>query len=77
MDINWHSENLSLETKISRSYKSTQNVRRFFKEYTSKDVHFSREFMAWMKSNTGKTLKRLLITTKHNNVYDLLSRRRD
>jgi hypothetical protein len=57
VDINWHSEPLTLETKITRSYKTTQNVRRFFKAHTDEEIHFSREFMAWMKSNVGKTLQ--------------------
>lgn len=57
MDVNWHSEPLSLDTKITGSYKSTQNVRRFLKAHTGEDFHFTREFMAWMKSNTSKTLR--------------------
>ncbi len=54
--IDWHKEPLSLETVITDSYKNTQNVKRFLKEHFGDDFHFSREFMAFMKKNTGKTL---------------------
>ena len=56
MDLDWHSAILSLHTKISGSYKTTQNVRRFFQQHIGKEIHFSREFMAWMRANTGKSL---------------------
>lgn len=55
--MDWHKEPLSLDTRITDTYKTTQNVRRFFKEKTGKDVHFSSEFMAWMKANVGKSLR--------------------
>ena len=55
-DFNWHADELTLETTITENYKTTQNVRRFFKKQCGEDFHFSREMMAWMKANTGKTL---------------------
>lgn len=54
--FDWHSEALSLETVITDSYKNGQNVRHFFKEHAGEGFRFNIEFMAWMKSNTGKTL---------------------
>ena len=57
MAIDWHKEPLTLQTKITSSYKTTQNIRRFFKQHAGTEVHFSRAFMQWMKTNTGKTLE--------------------
>lgn len=54
--LDWHSDKLDLATLIDKNYKSTQNVRRFFKLHLGNDFHFNRSFMAWMKENSGKTL---------------------
>ncbi|MEW7007845.1 DUF6434 domain-containing protein [Lentilitoribacter sp. EG35] len=54
--FDWHSEVLTAETQITDSYKNTQNVRRFFKEHVGASFKFNIEFMAWMKSNIGRTL---------------------
>jgi hypothetical protein len=54
--FDWHSEKLSLDTIITDSYKNSQNVRRFFKLHCGEKFHFSIPFMAFMKSNVGKTL---------------------
>lgn len=54
--FDWHSEDLSPETVITDSYKNTQNVRRFFRTYAGENFKFNIAFMAWMKSNVGKTL---------------------
>jgi GNAT superfamily N-acetyltransferase len=56
MKFDWHKNELTSETKITENYKTTQNVRRFLKKHFGEDFHFSREMMAWMKSNAGKTL---------------------
>jgi hypothetical protein len=58
--FDWHSANLSLETRITKSYKNTQNVRRFFKRHLGDHFHFDRPFMQWMKASEGKTLKTAL-----------------
>lgn len=55
-DFDWHSEALSAKTKITDSYKNTQNVRRFFIDHIGPHFKFNITFMAWMKSNVGKTL---------------------
>ena len=52
IDINWHSHILTLETTITKSYKNTQNVRRFFRLHLGDDFHFNREFMAWIKADS-------------------------
>ena len=56
-NFNWHSEQLTLETLITDSYKNTQNVRRFFQEHCNKKFSFNIAFMVWMKANAGKTLQ--------------------
>ncbi|MEP5152601.1 DUF6434 domain-containing protein [Planktotalea sp.] len=54
--FDWHAEVLSPETIITNSYKSTQNVRRFFTSELGANFKFNIEFMAWFKANEGKTL---------------------
>jgi hypothetical protein len=54
--FDWHCEELTLETVITDSYKNSQNVRRFFQKNCSQKFHFNFAFMAWMRSNVGKTL---------------------
>jgi GNAT superfamily N-acetyltransferase len=56
MEFDWHKDALTSDTKITENYKTTQNVRRFFKKQFGEDFHFSREMMAWMRMNAGKTL---------------------
>ncbi|MEM6386635.1 MAG: DUF6434 domain-containing protein [Pseudomonadota bacterium] len=54
--FDWHSATLTPETIITDSYKNSQNVRRFFKAQLGDGFKFNIAFMAWMRSNTGKTL---------------------
>ncbi len=54
--FDWHKEILTAETVITDSYKSSQNVRRFFQAHADPKFKFNIEFMAWMKANIGKTL---------------------
>ncbi|MGM9479427.1 DUF6434 domain-containing protein [Pedobacter sp. GSP4] len=55
--FDWHSEPLNNETVITKSYKNTQNVRRYFQSHFGADWKNNRTFMAWFKLNVGKTLK--------------------
>lgn len=54
--FDWKTEILTLDTVITDSYKSTQNVRRFMTEHVGKHFSFNIEFMRWMKTNIGRTL---------------------
>lgn len=56
-DIDWHSAPLTPDTRITPSYRNTQNVRRFFKAQLGDDFKFNRPFMAWLKTADGKTLR--------------------
>jgi hypothetical protein len=62
--FDWHGAPLSLGTRITDDYKSTQNVRRFFKAQLGDHFHFTVEFMAWMKNGSGKTLKAAVLEWK-------------
>ncbi|EDQ32043.2 hypothetical protein HPDFL43_02999 [Hoeflea phototrophica DFL-43] len=52
----WHSDPITSDTLIDGGYKTTQNVRRFFKAQIGDHFKFDRAFMAWMKSRQGATM---------------------
>jgi hypothetical protein len=54
--FDWHSDKITRETAITRSYRNTQNVRRFFRAECGEGFKFDRPFMAWLKSETPKTM---------------------
>jgi hypothetical protein len=54
--IDWHCAKLTRATRIDAGYRSTQNVRRFFKAQLGEDFHFTRAFMRWLKTHAGSTL---------------------
>ena len=54
--FDWHCNKITDTTHIDESYKSTQNVRRYFKSRCGDHFKFDRNFMAWMKENSGKTM---------------------
>jgi len=56
MVFDWHSEPLTRQTRVNESYKNTQNVRRFLKKECGEDFTFDRDFMAWIRNDTPKSL---------------------
>ena len=54
--FDWHADEISSSTVIDATYRNTQNVRRFFKSICGEQFKFDRDFMLWMKDNTGKTM---------------------
>jgi hypothetical protein len=54
--FDWHSEQITRATPITKSYRNTQNVRRFFKSECGNAFRFDRPFMAWLKIATNKTM---------------------
>lgn len=54
--IDWHHDALSLETRLDSGYRSTQNVRRFFRRYIGPHFKFNVEFMLWMRQHVGLSL---------------------
>lgn len=54
--IDWHKNQIDDKTIITDTYKTTQNVRRYFKSKFGEQFRFDRSFMEWMKNATGLTM---------------------
>ncbi len=54
--VDWHKNHIDDETLITDSYKTTQNVRRYFESKFGAPCKFDRDFMHWMKTATGLTM---------------------
>jgi hypothetical protein len=54
--FDWHSGAIARATILTKSFRTTQKVRRFFKAECGNDFTFDRDFRAWLKTATGKTL---------------------
>ncbi len=54
--FDWHSGEMTRATPITRTYRNTQNVRRFFRVECGPDFKFDRLFMAWLIDGSPKTL---------------------
>jgi hypothetical protein len=51
-----HADAITRETRITATYRNTQNVRRFFRSHCGTAFKFDRAFMAWLKSSVPKTM---------------------
>ena len=54
--FDWHSDPITPETPVTKSYKNTQNVRRFLTAECGPAFRFDRDFMAWIKDGSDKTM---------------------
>lgn len=54
--FDWHAASISRATAITKSYRNTQNVRRFFIKECGGAFKFDRPFMAWLKDGVEKTM---------------------
>lgn len=54
--FDWHADLISRATSITKSYRNTQNVRRFFLRECGGTFRFDRLFMAWLKDGAEKTM---------------------
>ena len=54
--FDWHADPISRATPITKSYRNTQNVRRFFTRECGDTFRFDRSFMAWLKDGREKTM---------------------
>jgi hypothetical protein len=54
--FDWHANLITRGTPVTKSYRNSQNVRRFFKAQCGADFKFDRPFMAWLKDGTEKTM---------------------
>lgn len=55
-NFDWHSEKITSATPVTKTYKNTQNVRRFLKDACGPSFQFDRDFMAWIKNGEPKTM---------------------
>lgn len=51
--VDWHKNHIDDSTLITDNYKTTQNVRRYFKSKFGDNFKFDRDFMLWMKTAAG------------------------
>ena len=56
VDFDWHCDQVTATTPVTKTYRSTQNVRRFLKEACGPNFKFNRPFMAWIKDGKPKTM---------------------
>jgi hypothetical protein len=56
MPTDWHSNTITRDTPVDKTYKNTQNVRRFMLEQCGADFKFDRDFMAWIRNETPKSM---------------------
>ncbi len=59
--FNWSKTALTLETQITDNVSFGPNFRRFMKSYIGNHFSCHSDFMDWVKSNVGKTLKDAII----------------
>src|SRR5262245_14525437 len=48
--FDWHRDRITRATPITKSYRNTQNVRRFFIGQCGATFKFDRDFMGWIKN---------------------------
>ena len=54
--FDWHCDRITRATPVTRTYRNTQNVRRFLRSQCGEDFKFDRPFMAWIKNGKAKTM---------------------
>lgn len=54
--VDWHKDQIEDNMLVTSSYKSTQNVRRYFKAKCGDNFAFDRGFMQWMNKAEGITM---------------------
>lgn len=54
--FDWHADPINRGTRVTPSYRNTQNVRRFLTVECGDSFAFDRTFMAWIKDGAEKTM---------------------
>ena len=54
--FDWHSGDITRDTPVTSTYRSTQNVRRFMTEHCGPHFKFDRPFMSWGREGHPKTM---------------------
>ena len=55
-NFDWHRDRITRQTAITNGYRTTQNVRRFFRVCCGEGFKVDRAFMAWLKDGRKKTM---------------------
>ena len=55
-NFDWHCDPIARETPVDRTYRNTQNARRFLKSRCGEGFRFDRPFMAWIKDGRPETM---------------------
>lgn len=56
MNFDWHSGLITRTTLVDKTYRNTQNVRRFLTLECGSEFRFDRDFMAWIRNGIPKTM---------------------
>jgi hypothetical protein len=56
ISFDWHRDRITRATVVTKSYRNTQNVRRFLIARCGPTFKFDRSFMAWLKDGRFKTM---------------------
>lgn len=56
MNFDWHSGLITRTTLVDKTYRNTQNVRRFLALECGSEFRFDRDFMAWIRNGIPKTM---------------------
>ena len=54
--FDWHADPIGRDTAVTRTYRNTQNVRRFLTAECGDAFAFDRAFMAWIRDGADKTM---------------------
>ena len=54
--FDWHADRITRATPVTRTYRNTQNVRRFLQSECGTQFRFDRSFMQWIKDGAKKTM---------------------
>ncbi len=55
-EFDWHGDRITTNTAVTKTYRHTQNVRRFLTETCGSYFKFDRQFMAWIQDGKSKTM---------------------
>ena len=56
MAFDWHGAAITRDVFVDEGYTNSQNVRRFLVLECGADFKFDRDFMAWIRNSTRKTM---------------------
>jgi hypothetical protein len=54
--FDWHSGDITRATPITKTFRKTQKVRRFFKTECGDGFRFDVSFIDWLKAAVGRTM---------------------